>query len=191
MFESDAFRKREQALEDEFFHRVDENLRAELRKSMERDRSREALSEATGLTDPELLDALIEAGFQATTLTALAVVPAIFVAWADDTADDLECESIMKAAKERGICGDGVAVQLLETWLKKRPPRSLWETWKRYAHAIGESLSESASGTLSGEVLRLATTVAESSGGVLGFGKISKREQEVLDEIKEAMEFRF
>ncbi len=60
--------KREQALEDEFFHRVDEKLRAELRKSMDRDRSREALTEATGLTDPELLDALIEAGFQATTL---------------------------------------------------------------------------------------------------------------------------
>ncbi len=119
------------------------------------------------------------------------MVPAIFVAWADDNADDLECETIMKAAKERGISGDGLAVQLLETWLKKRPPRSLWETWKRYAHAVGESLSESASGTLSSEVLRLATTVAESSGGVLGFGKISNREQEVLDEIKEAMEFRF
>jgi hypothetical protein len=191
MFESDAFKKREQAMEDEFFHRVDEKLRAELRRSMDRDQSRKALGEATGLTDPELLDALFEAGFQATTLAALALVPAIFVAWADHSIDELECETIMKAASERGITEDGVALQLLETWLKKRPPKSLWETWKRYAHAVGESLSESASGILSSEVLRLATAVAESSGGVLGFGKTSKREQEVIDEIKEAMEFRF
>ncbi len=190
MFESDAFHKREQALEDEFFHRVDEKLRAELRRSMERDQSREALAESTGLTDPELLDALIEAGFQATTLAALALVPAIFVAWADDTVDQLESETIMKAAAERGVTEDGVALQLLESWLKKRPPKSLWETWKRYAHAIGESLSESTSAILSSEVLRLATAVAESSGGVLGFGKTSKREQEVLDKIKETLEFR-
>jgi hypothetical protein len=190
MYESDAFTKREQALEDEFFHRVDEKLRAELRRSMDRDRSREALAEATGLTDKELLDGLIEAGFQSTTLAALALVPAIFVAWADNSADELECQTIMKAATERGINEDAVALQLLETWLKKRPPKSLWETWKRYAHAVGESLSESNSTVLSGEILRLATAVAESSGGVLGFGKTSKSEQEVLDEIKEVMEFR-
>lgn len=187
MSEPDAFEKREKALEDEFFHRVDEKLREELRRSMERDRSREALAEATGFSDTELLDALIDAGFQATTLTALTLVPAIYVAWADDTVDSLECETIMKAATERGINEDGVALQLLETWLKKRPPKSLLETWKRYAHAVGESLSESASGKLSGEVMRLAEAVAESSGGILGFGKTSKREQEVLDEIKESL----
>lgn len=190
MSESDAFTKREQALEDEFFHRVDEKLRAELRRSMDRDRSREALAEATGLTDKELLDALLEAGFQSTTLAALALVPAVFVAWADDTVDQLESETIMKAATERGITEDGVALQLLKSWLKKRPPKSLWETWKRYAHAVGESLSGSSSTVLSSEILRLATAVAESSGGVLGFGKTSKREQEVLDKIKEALESR-
>lgn len=189
MSDPDAFTKREKALEDEFFHRVDEKLRADLRRSMDRDRSREALSEATGLTDQELLNALIDAGFQATTLVALALVPAIFVAWADDSVDQLECETIMKAASERGINEDGVALQLLETWLKKRPPKSLWDTWKRYAHGVGESLSDSTSGALSSEVLRLATAVAESSGGVLGFGKTSKREQEVLDEIKAALKF--
>ena len=191
MFESDAFSKREKALEDEFFYRVDENLRAELRRSMARERSREALAEATGLSDPELLDALFEAGFQTTTLAALALVPAIFVAWADDKADELECETIVKEAKKRGISEDGLALQMLEQWLTKRPPRSLWETWKKYAHCVGESLSDSASGVLSSEVLRIATAVAESSGGVLGFGKTSKEEKAVLDQIKEALEFRF
>ena len=191
MFDIDAFTKREQALENEFFHRVDEKLRAELRRSMDRERTRAGLAEATGLTDPVLLDALIESGFDGTTLAALALVPAIFVAWSDNTADELECETIMKAATERGVAKDGLALQLLETWLQKRPPKSLWETWKQYAHAVGESLSESAAGVLSSEVLRLATAVAESSGGVLGFGSISKSEQQVLDDTKDALEFRF
>lgn len=183
----DAFAKREKALEDEFFHRVDEKLREELRRSMERDRSREALAEATGLTDEELLNALVDAGFQATSLTALALVPAIFVAWADDTVDSLECETIMNAAKQRGINEDGVALQLLESWLKKRPPKSLWDTWHNYAHTVNETLTDSASKALSEEVLRLAEAVAESSGGVLGFGKTSKSEQAVLDQIKESL----
>ena len=187
MSEPDAFSKREKALEDEFFHRVDEKLREELRRSMERDRSREALAAATGLTDEELLNALVDAGLQATSLTALALVPAIFVAWADDTVDSLECDTIMNAAKERGINEDGVAMQLLQSWLKKRPPKSLWDTWQKYAHSIGETLTDAASKSLSGEVLSLAKAVAESSGGVLGFGKTSKSEQEVLDRIKESL----
>lgn len=154
---------------------------------MERDRSREALAAATGLCDDALLDALVDAGFQATTLTALTLVPAIFVAWADNTVDSLEAETIMKAATERGINEDGVALQLLESWLKKRPPKSLWDTWAQYVHAVKETLSDSASTALCGEVLRLAEAVAESSGGVLGFGKTSKAEQAVLDKIKESL----
>ena len=183
----DAFERREKALEDEFFHRVDEKLRQELRRSMERDRSREALAEATGFCDEALLNSLVDSGIQATTLTALTLVPAIFVAWADDTVDSLETETIMKAATERGINEDGVALQLLESWLKKRPPKSLWETWTRYVHAVKETLDDAASTALSNEVQRLAKAVAESSGGVLGFGKTSKSEQAVLDKIKESL----
>ena len=34
------------------------------------------------------------------------------------------------------------------------------------------------------EILRQATIVAEASGGAFGFGKVSKQEQAVLDEIE-------
>ncbi len=187
MFERDAFAKREKALEDEFFHRVDEKLRAELRRSMERDRSREMLAAATGLNDQELLDALVEEGMEATTLAALALVPAIFVAWADHSVTELEREVVLKAAQHRGIAEDGLASQLLETWLIKRPKQSLWDTWKHYVSALRESLSASSMRLLSEEVLRVATGVAEASGGILGLGKISRSEQDVLDEIRESL----
>ncbi len=187
MFESDAFEQRERALEDEFFHRVDEQLREELRRSMEKDRSREALQKATGLTDKELLDELVDAGFEATTLAALALVPAVFVAWADDSVTELEHDAVLKAAHDRGIEDDALASQLLESWLTKRPKRTLLQVWKHYAVAVNESLSDSASVLLTKNILHIATVVAEASGGVLGFGKISKPQQEVLDEIRETL----
>jgi len=185
MFEKDAFAEREHALEDEFFHRVDKKLREQLRRSMERDQLRESLTEATGLTDTDLLDELIDAGFQATTLAALSLVPAIFVAWADNSVDHPEREAIIRAATQRGMASDGLAVQMLETWLAEKPRRSLWNTWRKYAQAVSDSLSDSTSGLLSGEILRLSTAVAEASGGVLGIGKVSKEEKQILDEVEQ------
>jgi hypothetical protein len=187
MYETDAFKKREQALEDEFFHRVDEKLREELRQSIARDESRGALVEATGLTDAALLDELIDAGFQATTLAALSLVPAIFVAWADDKIDKPERETLLKAASEHGMKEDGLAWQMILSWLSQRPKKSLWETWQHYAKAVAQSLSIPSSGLLAGEIVKLSTAVAQASGGVLGFGKVSNAEQRILDEILQTL----
>lgn len=187
MFEKDAFQARERAMEDEFFHRVDEKLREELRKSMEREESREALAAATGLSDHHLLDALLDAGVQATTLTALTLVPAIYVAWADGTVADAEREAIMKAAANHGIRPNELAWKLLDSWLTKKPRKVLWETWQQYAGALQQSLPPADAATLSDEVQRLATVVAEAAGGVLGIGKVSKDEHQVLDQIKQTL----
>lgn len=188
MFEKDAFRDRERAMEDEFFHRVDEQLLEELRKSAEREKSREALASTTGLSDSELLDTLLEAGFQVTTLSAIMLVPATFVAWADGQVDPAERETILKAAAKRGIEAESPAGKLLQSWLSRKPPKSLWETWKQYAQAVGESLPAKAASTLRQEVHSLATAVAEAAGGILGIGKVSSQERQVLDQIKQAWE---
>ncbi len=187
MYEKDAFKIRERALEDEFFHRVDESLREQLRESLEREQIREELAKVTALTDTELLDALIDAGFQASTLAALTLLPAIFVAWADDNVDQPERQALLSAASDHGIEPEGLAWQLIEKWITVRPKKSLWNTWQRYAEAVGASLSTTSSQKLAKEILALATVVAEASGGVLGLGKISKRERQVLDNIKQVL----
>ena len=48
MFDKSAFEKREKAIEDEFFHRVDEKLRKDLRDSIQRQKDRESLVMVTG-----------------------------------------------------------------------------------------------------------------------------------------------
>jgi hypothetical protein len=175
-------------LEDEFFFRVDEKLRADIRESLERERSREALSLATGLSDPELLDALLDCGLDVSTLAAFALVPAVFVAWADYSVTEPEKEAVMKAAEQRGIAADSLAGQLLTSWLNNPPKKSLWDTWHRYAVSVKDSLSPTATEMLSKNILEIARTVAETSGGILGFGKTSDNEQTVLDEIKAALD---
>ncbi len=187
MFDKSAFEIRQRAMEDEFFHRVNEKLRADLRRSIERDKSRESLAKATGLSDSDLLDSLVEAGFHATTLTALSLAPAIFVAWADDEVDQPERQKLREAAIEHGIEEDSFAWQLIESWIEKKPPKSLWNTWRQYAEGVSKTLPEASSETLSQEIIRLSTAVAEASGGVLGFGKVSSKERHVLDEIKNAL----
>jgi len=183
MFETDALHRRGQALEDEFFHRVDEKLRAELRESMERSEQRTQLSAATGFQEQELLDHLLDAGFQASTLMALALVPSVFVAWADGSVTPQERQAVMSAALQRGLEHEPTALHMIEAWLHKHPPRTLWKLWKEYAEAIHATVSPTLAEMLMREILRQATAVAEASGGTLGFGKVSKDEQAILDEV--------
>ena len=183
MFETDALHRRGQALEDEFFHRIDENLRKQLRESMQLDQRREQLKAATGFEDAELLDHLLTGGFQSSTLSALALLPALFVAWADGSVTNKERQAVLSAALNRGLDHQPNAMQMVRSWLENRPPESLWILWKEYAEGLHEFLPEGVSDLLLREIVRTATKVAEASGGALGFGKISAAEQDILDKI--------
>lgn len=184
MFEKDAFRQREQAMENEFFHRVDEKLRKQLRESIEREKAKERIAEATGFENQELLDHLVEAGFESTTLAALALIPPIVVAWADGEVTAKERQTVLSEAFRRGVDDNPISFHLIEGWLEHRPPESLWKLWREYATAIHESMLPSASNLLANEIMTLATNVAKASGGRFGRGKISRAEQKILDEIK-------
>jgi hypothetical protein len=185
--ESDSFAKRERALEDEFFHRVDQKLREELRKSMEHDRTREALVAATGFQDSPLLDELVDSGITATTLVALALVPSVMVAWSDADVDKKEREAIMEIAQGRGIDQGGPAYEVLSGWLAERPDRSLLETWKHYVSEVKPTLTEEAWKQFAHEVVEQATAVAHASGGLLGYGTVSVTEKNIIDQIREAV----
>ncbi len=150
---------------------------------MKREKLREQLASATGFQDPELIDHLVDGGFEPTTLAALALVPMVFVAWADGSVTPSERKTVMSLALKRGLDSEPMSLQMLETWLQKHPPRPLWKLWKEYAAALHETVSPTLSELLATEILAQATAVAEASGGTLGFGKVSNEEQKILDEI--------
>ncbi|QDT02094.1 hypothetical protein K227x_04650 [Rubripirellula lacrimiformis] len=183
MYEKDVLHRRGQALEDEFFRRVDHKLGEELRAKMDRDEARIQLASATGFQDEELLDHLIDAGFSQASIAALALVPAVFVAWADGNVTPAERQVILHAALRRGVKQEPSAFAMLEDWLHVQPSDLLWSLWTEYSRAVYQSVKPAFAAILQNEILRLATVVAEASGGTFGRGQISPAEKTILDQI--------
>ncbi len=187
MHESDSIHKRGQALENEYFQRVDQELLRDLRLAEEREENLKELMQATGLDDVGVANHLLDSGINATNVAALTLTPLVFVAWASGTVSAEERQGVMSAALRRGVSSNATAFRLLEQWLQTRPKRELWDLWKEYASALHEALPPASADKLRERLLSQAKLVAMASGGFMGVGKICASEQRVLDEIEELL----
>lgn len=187
MMTKDAFNERRQALEDEFFYHVDEKLLTALQAKTVAEANRKQLVETTGITNAEVLDELFAAGASSETVAAISLVPLILVAWADGQMDAEEREPIVKAATDQGITSGSPAAELLEHWLATKPKAELASTWKHYIAAVMEEMSDEAKFSLRSDIVGRAKAVANASGGILGFGKVSSDEKRVIAELELAL----
>lgn len=190
MIEMDGIHRRGQALENEYFQRVDQELLKNLRQASERAQRLEELSKATGLNDSQVCEHLLDVGIDATNIAALTLTPIVFVAWASGSVSSEEREGVISAALCRGVNSNPLAFQLLEQWLQTRPRRELWQIWKEYAAAVHQKLPAVTANKLRESLLSQAESVAMASGGVLGVGKICPAEQRVLTEIQTTLPVR-
>lgn len=175
-------------LEEEFFARQNAALLEKLRQEARHKERREALREVAPNADDALLDHLITLGLAPETVLALTLVPLAVVAWADGAIDARERAALLKEAEERGVAPGSPARQLLESWLERRPPPALLETWKRYARGIWGTLDDAHRAAMRERMLGLARGIAEATGGFLGLGsKISPAERAVLEELERAL----
>ena len=179
---SDAFDKRRNALEHEFFSRQN-NAAVEAMKERNAAQSRrDALAHATGITDEDALQTIDASGIGVETLTALSLVPLVVVAWADGTLDAQEREAIEKAATESGVSGD--ASDLLASWLAEAPAPSLLAAWKDYVQGLKEALDAEAYAALQAGIMGHARAVSAAAGGFLGLGsKTSAAEAAALADL--------
>ena len=187
MVQMDAIHRRGQALENEYFQHVDQQLLQKLREKSDYEQRLAELTEAAGVKDAELARHLIDAGIDASNVAALTLTPIVFVAWASGTVSPEERQGVMSAALRRGVNSNPLAFRLLEQWLQTRPPRELWSLWKEYAAALHQTLPAETAEKLRERLLTQAREVAMASGGVLGVGKICPSEQRVLDEIESVL----
>jgi tellurite resistance protein len=117
----------------------------------------------------------------------LAIVPLVFVAWADGKVQPEERETIVAIAKCAGIQPLDGSYPLLERWLKRRPNAGVVEAWENYVKDLCQRLDRDESARLHHEVLDRATMVAQAAGGFCGFGeKISAAERFALDKLERA-----
>ncbi|MCA9268338.1 MAG: hypothetical protein KDA41_07695 [Planctomycetales bacterium] len=182
----DALHKRGRTMEERFFAGHNANLLEQLRQR-ELDKITKAdISAATGIHDDDLLDRLIGLNINLETLAALSLIPLVEVAWADGTMHDKEREAILQATAEAGIPTGGPGHQLLSQWLNEKPHADLLPAWKDFVGALAQSLDAKGYAEVKDNLLSRARQVAEAAGGILGIGKISAAEQQMLDALAAA-----
>ncbi len=174
-------------LEERFFNEVDNQLLAKLRDEMSSDKTAQEIMRLTGISDEKLAAEIVATNVTVETLAAFRLVPLIAVAWADDLMEENERYAIQLAAEKAGIAQGSASMGLLHIWTQRRPPAELLQTWCEYSRALVASLAGEHRKTLQREILRQVSTVAQASGGVLGFGSISSSEQAIIDQISEAL----
>ena len=178
---------RGKALEEEFFSIQSEQLKRALRETEANTARRQALSDASGISNDVVLDQLMALDVSAQTVTALRLVPLIETAWADGRMEETEREAVLNAARKILAieCGSP-AYGLLESWLTAQPDRQLIAAWKAYTAAICAVLDTLARERFTEEIMGAAKDVAEAAGGILGIGAISSVEKNKLAELEQA-----
>jgi hypothetical protein len=183
---SDGPHERGRNLEEEFFRRNDELLLQKLREKHAAETAREALSKATGITNPEVLDRLIALEVGPEMATALMIVPLVEVAWADGTIDAKEREAILAQARHSNLEAGSPELALLESWLTQRPGPKLLAAWTLTIQDLVQRLEPAEIEKLKSGLVGRARGVATASGGVLGIGKVSAKEEAVLARLESA-----
>jgi hypothetical protein len=187
MIMADAIHERGKALEAEYFHRVDEALLNRMRESIRRTEASKQLGESLGFKDNALIEHLLDAGLDSTSISAMALVPLVFIAWSDDGVSTAERQLVMSEAIHRGLSSQENAMRLVEHWLEKRPSQRLWVVWCEYHEALRQSLPTDIERALSHTILSRCEAVAKASSSIWGMDRISKPEQEMLQRIKQTL----
>lgn len=176
------------ALEDAFFLEEDRRLLERLRELDARKEKKQALAEVSGIRDEEVLERLVALGATPEMVAAMAVVPLVEVAWADGEVDEKERRAILDSLERAGVPRGGLEEELVRRWLERHPGPALLAAWQQYVRGLCRQMSEQERRALREEVLRATRVVAEASGGVLGLGRVSAAEREMMEQLEEAFQ---
>jgi hypothetical protein len=184
----DGLSDRRRASEEEYFRKRDQQLVEHLRIQAEREAARGRLSQRVGVADDEVLQDLETLGFSDQTVSLLPMVPLVHVGWADGGMAASAAQRIMEASREHGIEELSDAGRQLREWLESRPSEHLFDGAPQAIRTVLQHQSISEPELYVRNLLTQSTDVAAASGGVLGFGKISKNERAILDRISRELE---
>ena len=175
-----GLRRRGRGLEEGYFAKTERERIERLRAERKRTEARRRLGRKSGL-DVESVDFLLDVGIRAETLPALDWIPLVEVAWSDGAADLAEKGVLLDAAEEDRIAFEHPAHSLLRNWIEKRPGPALFDAWELHVSLAARTPKQRE------QILGRAREVAQASGGLLGIGKVSGAESEVLETIEELL----
>jgi tellurite resistance protein len=143
------------------------------------------------MNDLELIAELHKLGLDADSFRAVALLPLVEVAWADQSVQAQERKSILLIAKGHDLL-EGRAAEVVETWLTTRPSDETFALGRRVlatlAHrksGLGADMPEHVTET----IVDLCAVVAESAGGLFGvLWTVSSAERRTIKRIAEHLE---
>jgi hypothetical protein len=185
--DDDVLAGRKRKHEEEHFWKRDQELIDKMRRAAERQRARQDLEERTSLHDPELLADLESLGFSAETVCLLPLVPLIQVAWAERSVSHAERKQIVSLARSWDIMPGSAADLLLDEWLARRPPESVFSRATRLIRAMLTVHSGEMHDLNADDLVKYCERIAAASGGILGIGRVSPEEREALTEIADQL----
>jgi hypothetical protein len=180
--------KRGRALEEEYFRKRELELIEKLRRRGEEAAGRRQLAERSGLADEDILKDLQALGYTPETVMLLHLVPLVQMAWAEGSVSESERALIVEAARSRGVAEGSEADRQLGKWLTVRPSDEIFATTLRAIGAILQASPDGQRDASQRDILAYCTAIASASGGILGFGKVSEPERELLARISQEIE---
>jgi hypothetical protein len=185
---AESLEERGRALENQFYDKENKEKLAAMKAKLDAQQSREDLRKASGMTDDQVLDKLVELGLRSNTIAALSLVPLIEVAWADGEIQDNERTAILQGAHGKGLEQGTDGYELLQTWLRNKPAPALFDAWQSYIKALASQLNDEQNKLLKNQIVGFAKMVAAAAGGFLGIGKVSSSEEKALGRIERAFD---
>ena len=183
----DAFKSRERAFEAVYFARVDAQKIEAIRKERETEAELGLLSADTGIHDEEVLGRILALGITSRNLEALSLAPLIAVAWANGDLEPKERKAAIENLVAEGVEEGSEAYELFSSWLADKPGGDLMDAWRDYIGSVLERLDPEARTQVQKDLVERAEKVAKAAGGIAGFGSVSAKERDVLDEIVSAL----
>ena len=178
MTDRDMIHERGRSLEDDYFRKKDKELVEKLQRAAEAERAKSEMGKAAGITYPAVLQELLDRGFTPQTVSLLPIVPILQTAWAEGGITPAERELIVRFARSRGIEEGSEADRQLVSWMSTRPSEAVFSHAGRLIRAMLDS--GSSAGLNADDLVKYCESIASASGGVLGIGKISSEERQLL-----------
>lgn len=149
----------------------------------ERVAKRSAIANAVGTSDETIVDRIEALGLSGDSVRVLDVLPLVHVAWADGRVQKGERAAVLAILERRGIPANSDACLLVEGLLERRPS----ETFFAESLSLIRDLA-ARSGEETADLVDLCARVAESSGGLFGFGgRTSDDERALIGEVAKAL----
>ena len=160
----DIFQKREMYLEQEYFRKKEFELLEKLKAVFQKKVDKESISKATGVTNEQMLDRMVEIQLKGEMMAAFQLYPLVEIAWADGDLSESEARSVLAAGQEHGIKPGTKAYEMLEQRLHKGPDPEARKIWFLYAEELRRNLTPRELETFREDLLARARAVVASTG---------------------------